>query len=136
FFSVSDDGLAWRSVKNPYVYHGGVSEAAFEFLDDGTLWGITRNEDGDESGFGSQLITASAPDAWTFPAHSDPWRYDSPRLFKHGDDLYLIARRDPVCAYDRGFRWLPRSWRKFALFAAYGLRPKRTALYRIDRGRR
>jgi hypothetical protein len=32
--------------------------------------------------------------------------------------------------------WAPRSSRKFCLWAWYGLRPKRTTLYRIDRDTR
>jgi len=137
FFTVSSDGLNWTPVNPdaPFVYHGGDSEAAVEFLNDGTLWGITRNEDGDDSGFGSHLVTAPVgqPGLWRFPARSDPERYDSPRMFKHGDDLYLIARRDIHGPFDHGFAWLPRNVRKFFLWAAYGLRPKRTTLYRIDR---
>lgn len=135
-FMVSDDGEAWSDVGPEAVYRGGVSESSFEFLDDGQLWAITRNEDGDASGFGSHLVQADTPDAWQFPSMSSPWRYDSPRMFKHGDEIYMIARRDPVHEYDREFRSLTPARRKFLLFAAYGLRPKRTTLYRIDRGRR
>ena len=61
-FYVSDDGLDWQPVSgdDPVVYRGGVSEAAFEFDGEGTLWAVTRNEDGDETGFGSHLASAPA----------------------------------------------------------------------------
>ena len=26
---------------------------------------------------------------------SDPWIYESPKMFRHGSDLYLVARTDP-----------------------------------------
>src|SRR5262249_32482609 len=59
-FRWSPDGLDWRPAarSGPVVYRGGVSEAAFEFDADGRLWGVTRDEDGDASGFGSHLVTA------------------------------------------------------------------------------
>ena len=60
------------------------------------LWAITRNEDGDATGFGSHVVTAgpATPGEWRFPDRSDPSKYDSPRLFRHGNDVYLLARRD------------------------------------------
>ena len=54
FFKQSTDGTTWTPVGGrPNVYYGGVSEVAFEFDADGALWAVTRNEDGDASGFGS-----------------------------------------------------------------------------------
>ena len=52
-------------------------------------------------------------------------RYDSPEMFRHGEELYLIARRDPDGVFGEEEGLLP-----------YSLRAKRTALYRIDRERR
>jgi hypothetical protein len=136
-FFVSDDGLTWRPVgaNGPAVYTGGVSETGFEFDREGNLWAVTRNEDGDATGFGSHVAMAPAGNlgAWRFPAQSDPWRYDSPRLFRHGDDIYMVARRDPCSPYDMGWNFLPFSVRRLLYLAFYSLRPKRTALYRIDR---
>src|SRR4029077_15362825 len=98
------------------------------------LWAVTRNEDGDASGFGSQLAWAppQQPAQWHFPAKTDPERHDSPRLFRHGRDLYLISRRDPSGPFDDGFGFLPRTARRLALLASYSLRPKRTALFHVD----
>src|SRR5262245_14615102 len=134
-FRSSTDGVSWTSVGRGTVYRGGVSEAAFEFDRDGRLWAVTRNEDGDRTGFGSHVATASAeqPGNWLFPEHADPDRYDSPRLFRHGRDLYLVARRD-LGEVAIGSRWtaLPMMMRKLLLWSTYSLRPKRTALYRLD----
>jgi hypothetical protein len=135
-FRWSPDGVVWNDgpVSESIVYRGGVSEASFEFEASGRLWAVTRNEDGDRSGFGSHLVTApaDAPWAWSFPDKSDPERHDSPRLFRHGDDLYVIARRDPVRAFDWTGAMAPRWAHRMVLLASYSLRPKTTALYRID----
>jgi hypothetical protein len=135
-FKTSDDGVHWRPVAGDgVVRRGGDSEASFEFDGAGDLWAVTRNEDGDESGFGSHLAFASRSSLgdWEFPARSDPHRYDSPKLFRHGSDVYMIARRDPEGPFDQGLDFLPEAAKKAKYLSDYGLRPKRTTLYRIDR---
>lgn len=125
-FKSSSDGDTWKPVENrETVYTGGVSEVAFEFDENNDLWIVTRNEDGDDSGYGSHVCTAKATSLsqWECPARCDPERYDSPEMFRHGKDIYLIARRDIGGPYgnDDGD------------MVPYSLRPKRTALYQIDR---
>ena len=64
----------------------------------GNIWGVARNEDGDESGWGSRTFFASHDDLseWHFVGdESDQWIYESPKMFRHGLDLYLVARTDP-----------------------------------------
>ena len=59
---------------------------------------MARNEDGDESGWGSRTFFASHDDLseWHFVGdESDQWIYESPKMFRHGSDLYLVARTDP-----------------------------------------
>lgn len=133
----SDDGLTWWPV-NPNklaVYHGGVSETAFELDEEGGLWAVTRNEDGDATGFGSHLCTAPANDLanWNCPAKSDPERYDSPWMFRHGKDIYLVARRDVGGPFDMGLSGLTIADQKKKYLIAYSARAKRTAIYKIDR---
>jgi len=139
-FYVSDDGLNFRPVgdETPVVYKGGVSEVGFAFDPEGNLWGVTRNEDGDATGFGSHVVFAPADNlsAWEFPQKSCPYKYDSPRMFSHGDKVYLIARRDPCAPYDLGNYCLPFALQKIINLVSYSLRPKRTALYRIDKQQR
>ena len=134
-FQSSLDGLSWAPVgAEAAVYTGGASEAAFEFDDRGLLWAVLRNEDGDASGFGSLLCYAiqETPGDWRCPEVSDPERYDSPRMFKHEGELYLLARRDIGGPYDQGLD-LPLPEARWENLVAYSGRPKRTALYRIDR---
>ncbi|MCC6747850.1 MAG: hypothetical protein IT371_09350 [Deltaproteobacteria bacterium] len=135
-FQRSKDGLSFGAVDPArlVVYQGGVSEVAFEFDARGDLWAVTRNEDGDASGFGSHLCTAPAANlgVWSCPAKADPERYDSPQMFRHGQDLYLLARRDLGGPFDQGLTDLPFAEQKKKYLVDYSLRPKRTALYRVD----
>lgn len=139
YFKESRDGTNFTSVGGrSYVYRGGVSETAFEFAPDGSLWIVTRNEDGDRTGFGSHLCTAPA-DAladWQCPERSSPHRYDSPEMFRHEDEIYLVARRDIGGPFDQGASDLTFEEQKIRYLLAYSNRPKTTALYRIDRRRR
>lgn len=135
YFTRSTDGEAWAPVSGDgVVYRGGVSEAAFEFASNGDLWAVTRNEDGDATGFGSHVCVAPAGDlgAWACSPRSDPERYDSPKMFRHGDELYLVARRDVGGPFDQGRTDLSFGDQQTQYLAAYWGRPKRTALYRVD----
>lgn len=138
-FTRSTDGVTWEPVAGDgVVYRGGVSEAAFEFDEAGDLWAVTRNEDGDTTGFGSHVCFASrdALGSWDCGTKSDPNRYDSPKLFRHGADLFLVARRNPAGPFDLGRDELTFSQKQTAYLAAYSSSPKRTALYRVDRAAR
>ncbi len=139
-FYFSEDGIHFQPVggESAVVYRGGVSEAGFAFDAQGNLWAVTRNEDGDNTGFGSHVVYAPANNlsAWEFPSKSCPYKYDSPRMFAHGDEIYLIARRDPCAPFDLGYTCLPFSFQKIINLVSYSLRPKRTALYKIDKRER
>lgn len=122
-----DGGITWVPFGADPVLQGGDSEVAFEIAADGRLWAVTRNEDGDATGAGSKVCVAPADDwsAWDCPDVSDPERYDSPELIRHGDDLWLLARRDVGGPFGPDGDLL-----------AYSTRPKRSALYRIDQDAR
>lgn len=136
FFKHSTDGRTWTPVNpaRPVVYHGGVSEVAFEFDDAGDLWAVTRNEDGDASGFGSHVCHAPAQDVtlWDCGTRSNPERLDSPWMVRHGRDLYLVARRDVGGPFDQGRADLTFEQQRTTYLVDYWNRPKRTALYRIN----
>jgi hypothetical protein len=138
-FQVSTDGVHWAPVgEEAEVYRGGASEAAFAFDGDGVLWAVLRNEDGDHTGFGSLLCRAEpgALSEWDCPDESDPERYDSPRMFLHDGEVYMIARRDIGGPYDQADPDLQFDERQLYNLAAYSGRPKTTALYWIDRDTR
>jgi len=140
FFKKSTDGVTWTPVnpERPVVYQGGVSEVAFEFDEDGNLWAVTRNEDGDASGFGSHVCFAPAEDlaAWECPQQSHPERYDSPWMFRHGRDIYLVARRDVGGPFDEDLSGLSFDEERQRYLVDYWNRPKRSAIYKIDQATR
>jgi hypothetical protein len=136
YLQTSADGVTFRPVDPavPIVYTGGVSETSYELDEDGALWAVTRNEDGDSTGFGSQVCRAPANTlaSWECSPHSAPDRYDSPKLIRHGRDFYLIARRDIGGPYDEGKDSLPFEDQRNMYQFDYWTRPKRTAIYRLD----
>lgn len=140
YFKYSDDGDTWHNVDDdfPVVYLGGVSETAFEFDLDGKLWVVTRNEDGDKTGFGSHVCYAEADSLadWQCPDNSDPERYDSPEMFRHGKDIFLVAREDIGGPYDEGDDSLSFEEQKSKYLYDYSFRPKKSAIYKIDKENR
>ncbi|MFT3840420.1 MAG: hypothetical protein QM723_25755 [Myxococcaceae bacterium] len=136
YFTQSTDGLQWQPTEPDAgtVYVGGVSEFGWEFDEAGTLWAVLRNEDGDTTGFGSNVCTAQPGHygTWECAPHSDPNRYDSPRMFRHGKDLYLVARRDLGGPFDEGWDGGDFGAQKLKYLLDYSSRPKRSALYQID----
>merc|ERR1712187_841749 len=92
-FEQSKDGWKWEPVppctkESSAVYRGGICEVSFEFTKAGDLVAIGRNEDGDATGFGSQLFYAKKESlgSWTALKVSVPWRFDSPRLARMEED--------------------------------------------------
>jgi hypothetical protein len=137
FFKQTDDGVNWKSMNDTgSVYFGGVSETAWEFDREGNLWAVTRLEDGDKTGFGSQVAFAKAGDLgnWELPDTADERCFMSPKMFRHGDGLYLIGRRQlgkkPFGKVKRTRKMsAQRKWN----WVGYSLSPKTTALFRINK---
>lgn len=53
-------------------------------------------QDGDASGWGGRIAHAAANELgnWRMTSNvSDVYIYESPRMFRHGGDLFLVARR-------------------------------------------
>lgn len=134
--STTEDGFEWRPLDSGrrVVYRGGGSEAAFSSDDDGNLFSVVKNEAGDESGFGSSLCAAKASDWARWDCVNDPKKYDSPTLFNHQGELYLIARRHAESdgRYDQspGFSLLRKASNAARDLAA----PKRCSVWHFSRG--
>jgi hypothetical protein len=133
----SADGRNWEPLDaaHPVTYAGGGSEADCVLGDDGTLFGVIRNEAGDSTGWGSKVCraTAGAPARWE--CRSDPRKYDSPFMFWHDGEAYLVGRRNLNGSgeYDLGVGPTPllrTVWNQ----VNYSLSPKRTALWRYVQG--
>lgn len=92
----TQNGVDWAGVdpQKPVVSRGGGSETDFALADDGTLFGIIRNEEGDETGFGSKVCRAPAGKLAEWSCKHDPRKYDSPLMFWHDGEAYLVGRRN------------------------------------------
>ena len=132
----STDGIDFNEVSTLSQYNGGVSEVAFEFDKNGDFWGVSRNEDGDKSGFGSHLIFAhkNAIDKWRVPENAVKNIFMSPRMFRHGDDIYLISRRNKgLLPFGFMPKILPMSIQRIFNWLKFTTSAKTTSLYKINK---
>jgi hypothetical protein len=132
----TSDGRTFTPVVpgQPKVLEGGGSETDFVFRDDGSLVAVVRNAAGDASGFGSKICRAEAAALGDWHCNSDPKKYDSPLLFRHGGDIYLIGRRNlsDTGNYDLMMRDLPLAMQDLLYQIDYWQRPKRCSLWKVD----
>lgn len=133
----TDDGLTWRPFDpaKPVVLEGGTSETTIEFDRAGNLYAVVRNEEGDSDGFGSKICRAPKEDITSWTCATDPKKYDSPLLFRAGDELYLIGRRNVTDTgnYDLGRDDLPLEILKWGVYELdYWFHPKRCSVWSVD----
>ncbi len=128
------DGYNFEPVdpKKPVIATGG-SETDFEIDRAGNLYGVIRNEAGDGKSWASKVCTAKAGDLANWKCVDTEYKPDSPLVFQHKDEIYVIGRRSLGGAYDRGDRWLPNSTESLYYLARYWWTKKRTTLYRLDK---
>lgn len=142
YFNYSTDGVNFKSIlsNGSWVYHGGISEVGFTFDDNGDLYAVGRNEDGDESGSGSRFFfipKSSGYQDWNqiYPSatESDPYIYESPRMFTWNNQTFLLARRDLDGKFDVASRLLPFAAWKYYNLAHYSLVAHTTSLWMLDK---
>jgi hypothetical protein len=106
----STDGLTWKI--HSTIFEGGkerADETAIQFLKDGRIIAASRLEAG-SSIFGSPqagtlISVAVAPfTAWDQVTRSRVTRLDGPTLFRIGDQVYAVGRRQPRAAGP--FQWM------------------------------
>jgi hypothetical protein len=135
-FLTTSDGVNWRGVNstNPTVYRGGGSETDFVITDDGSLLAVVRNEGGDDTGWGSLICRAPASDITQWSCHHDARKFDSPLMFWHDGEAYLIARRNVTVTgdFDLNRRDLSYVQQAVQYELDYRERPKRCSLWRWD----
>jgi len=92
----SADGRNWRpfSEKGAVVLRGGGSETDFVVDASNTLFAVVRNEAGDASGAGSKLCRGNGATLGDWVCKSDVRKYDSPLVFEHDGEVYVIGRRN------------------------------------------
>lgn len=132
----TSDGRHWEPVipGQPVVLTGGGSETDFVFADDGALIAVNRNESGDDLGWGSKICRAEPGDLGNWQCVGDPKKYDSPLMFKHGSDIYLIGRRNVTADgnYDLFMRHLTPEEQTREYMMEYWHEPKRCSLWRVN----
>lgn len=133
------DGREWAPLDpaRPVIYRGGGSETDFALADDGSLYGVIRNEAGDATGWGSKVCRAPAGDLANWTCQTDARKFDSPLMFWHDGEAYLVARRNvtETGVYDLMRRDLPAGQQTGLYLFRYSFAPKRCALWRYDRAR-
>ncbi len=134
----SADAITWRkwAADGRPLYAGGGGEADFARSASGDFFGVIRVESGDERGWGSRLCRApgDAPTRWR--CRSDVRKFDSPYVFAHDGEVYLVGRRHlrGDGRFDRGIgpetgrlRVLRTLWNHIG----YSFARKRCALWRF-----
>jgi hypothetical protein len=118
----------------PVVVVGGGSETDAVLQDDGSLIVVVRNEAGDETGWGSKVCRAEADDLGTWACKGDPRKYDSPLVFRHGQRIFLIGRRQLANdgIYDLERRDLAHEDQTGMYEVEYSFSPKRCSLWEVD----
>jgi hypothetical protein len=136
------DGLGWsplagRTAPSGDVYVGGGTEADFTYGDDGSLFAVVRDEAGDANGAGSLLCRAPAAEPTRWSCKADARKFDSPLLFWHDGEAYLVARRQVSAdgLYDHGPTWLGGQRARIGLDQAHYIwTGKRCSLWRWVQG--
>jgi len=130
------DGIEWNPVVEgqPVVYKGGCSETDFAFTVDGAVVAVCRNELGDKDGYGSKVCRAEADAPGDWKCRPDPKKYDSPLVFKHGGNIYLVGRRNisRTGNFDLGKEGMDRKSKSMSYQLDYWKRPKRCSIWLVD----
>ncbi len=130
------DGMGFEPVVpgKPVVLESGGSETDIAVLEGGSLVAVSRNEAGDELGFGMRICRADA-DAWgEWQCAADPRKYDSPLLIHHRDRVFLIGRRNVTDSgnFDLGHSELTPAQATLEYQLDYWKRPKRCSVWEVD----
>lgn len=126
---VSDNGYEWKLVDGSDIStETSAEEGEYEFDDDGNLYATIRLEMK-----GGKVCYAPKERLSAWACKFSPYKYDSALMFRHGQDFYVIARRNVAGAYDRKSGLLPDILRSKWYLVRYSLTRKRTALYKLDK---
>ncbi len=127
----SSDGRTWDHDHPGVIYPGGTELDVAE-LDDGSIIGVARLEGPQD--WGSAVLAGSLSDPSSMRRRIDARKFDSPRVFRIGDRVLLIARRHlrGDGAFDHQRTWLPPSARTRFEQGVYWVSRKRSSLWEID----
>ncbi len=109
------------------------SETAFSFDDDKDLYITMRSGELQGDAFGSQVCKAGSDDLANWTCVGTTYKYSSPLMFTHDNEVYLIARRNLDGEYDKGKRWMPDPMEALYYEARNWWTGNRTSLYKLDK---
>ncbi|NUP08040.1 MAG: hypothetical protein HOW73_18495 [Polyangiaceae bacterium] len=90
----TDDGVTFNPVASP-MHVGGASETAVAFDPSGNGYAVMRTELPEPGGHaGSNVCRAEASDLSKWSCRHDTRKFDSPFMFEHDGEIYLVARRN------------------------------------------
>jgi hypothetical protein len=126
---VSKNGIDWLPISNePQIAVTGAEEGEFEFDQEGNLWACIRLE-----GEGALICYADKQNIHQWNTFKSKKKYDSSCMFRHKNDIYLIARRNKDGDFSKTPKWLPESIVRGYNLTRYSLTPKTTALYKLNK---
>jgi len=112
--------------EQPQITTKNATEAAFEFDAQGHLWGVVRLE-----GSGSYVVFAHKDSLQHWSYWFSTYKYDSPLLFEHAGEMYLVSRRNvkgPATKTE-----LPTPAQKRNNLIRYSFAKKKTAIFWLDK---
>lgn len=124
----SADGRNWTAIsEQAQVSVSGAEEGEFEFDEEGNLWACVRLE-----GEGALICYADKNNLHEWKTFSSKKKYDSSCMFRHGEYIYLLARRSLDGNISKLPKWLPHDIVRTYNLTRYSFTPKTTALYRLN----
>lgn len=127
----STDGKHFQKISDkPQCDWKGAEEGEFEFDEEGNLWATIRLE-----GEGALIAFADKDNASDWRMTFSKFKYDSAIMFKYGEDLFVIARRnlDGDGKFAKASRNIPEKIRHKYNLVRYSFTKKTTALYKLDK---
>jgi hypothetical protein len=140
----TEDGLNFTPAypgnrEGAIVVVGGGSETDWVFQEDGSVVAVSRNEAGDETGFGSKICKAPAADPGDWTCIHDPRKYDSPLMFSRNNRIYLVGRRNltetgyyDLSDVDPSYETMSFTDQSLIYAGLYWMEPKRCSLWEVD----
>ena len=136
FWLRTNDGINFEPFlsKKEIILQGGVSETDIVKHRENEYVAVSRNELGDESGWGSKICRINGTAPYETVCKSDPKKYDSPLLFKHKERIILIGRRNltETGNYDLNMRDLSFVEQRNKYEIEYSFAPKRCSVWEVD----
>ena len=124
----SEDGENWTPLSDkPQVNLPYASECAFEFDEEGNLVAVVRIEMK-----GSLVCRADADDLGEWTCNFTPFKHDSPVMFRHGKDFYVVSRRNVAGSFWRDLPLMGEKADRAWSLARYSLTRKRTCLFKVN----